>query len=336
MALRIGINGIGRIGKLILRTFYQRKVKGLEIAQINDLIPPEHIVDHLKFDSVHGRWDADLSIEGSHVIIDGHKIPISSSKDPRQIPWRSNRVDIVLECTGFFVDRQGAAGHLEAGAKKVLISAPAKDPDGTFVMGINHGLYDSSKHHIISNASCTTNCLAPVAKVLNDHFKIIRGFMNTIHSYTNDQVILDRFHKDPRRARAGAVNQIPTTTGAAKAIGLVIPELKGKLDGIAVRVPTPNVSLVDLVCQVEKSTSKEEVNEALKKAAAGPLKGILDVTSDPVVSGDFNGCTLSSTVDMSMTGVIGGSLVKILSWYDNETGFSHRMIDLTELVAKAL
>jgi glyceraldehyde 3-phosphate dehydrogenase len=334
MAFNIGINGFGRIGRGVLRAILKRH--DLNVVAINDLLPPSQNAHLLKYDSVHGVLPNSISFGSESIIVDGQKIKITAERDPANIPWKTLSVDVVLECTGFFTDRDKAELHFKGGAKKVLISAPAKNEDITVAMGINHEFYDAKKHHILSNASCTTNCLAPVAKVLHDRFQIKRGLMTTIHSYTNDQRILDVGHSDLRRARAGAVSQIPTTTGAAKAIGLVIPELKGKLDGFAVRVPTPNVSCVDLVCEVAKSTSVEDVNSALKAASETSLKGILDFSTEPLVSADYNGNPASSTVDSLCTTVMDNTLVKVLAWYDNETGFSNRLIDLAKYVGERL
>lgn len=334
MTFSLGINGFGRIGRGVLRAALQRDDVG--IVALNDLIPPEQNAHLLKYDSVHGRCRAPISFDSNSITVNGKKITVVAERDPAQIKWQSLGVDIVLECTGLFTNRDKAELHLKGGAKKVLISAPAKGEDLTVAMGINHEFYNPAKHTVISNASCTTNCLAPVAKVLHDNFHIKRGLMTTIHSYTNDQRILDVAHSDLRRARAAAMSQIPTTTGAAKAIGLVIPDLKGKLDGMAIRVPTPNVSCVDLVCEVEKAATKESVNAALKQASLTTLKGILDYTQDPVVSCDFNGNPASATVDSLCTAVIEGHLVKVLAWYDNETGFSHRLLDLAKYVGERL
>lgn len=336
MAINIGINGFGRIGRGVLRALLKRNEFGVNLVAINDLLPPSQNAYLLKYDSVHGNLANDVRAEENGISVDGHKIRILAERDPANIPWKNLGVDVVLECTGLFTDRSKAELHMKGGARKVLISAPAKDEDITLAIGINHESYDRAKHNIISNASCTTNCLAPVAKVLNDNFKIKRGLMTTIHSYTNDQRILDVGHSDLRRARAAAMSQIPTTTGAAKAIGLVIPELKGKLDGLAIRVPTPNVSCVDLVCEVEKATSKEEVNDLLKKASAGALKGVLDFTIEPLVSIDFNGNPHSSTVDGLCTSVMDKTMVKVLAWYDNETGFSNRLLELAKYVGERL
>lgn len=336
MAINIGINGFGRIGRGVLRALLKRNESGVNLVAINDLLPPSQNAYLLKHDSVHGNLSNDVRAEENGISVDGRKIRILAERDPANIPWKSLGVDVVLECTGLFTDRAKAELHMKGGARKVLISAPAKDEDVTLAIGINHESYDRAKHNIISNASCTTNCLAPVAKVLNDNYKIKRGLMTTIHSYTNDQRILDVGHSDLRRARAAAMSQIPTTTGAAKAIGLVIPELKGKLDGLAIRVPTPNVSCVDLVCEVEKATSKDEVNAALKSASLGALKGVLDFTTEPLVSIDFNGNPHSSTVDGLCTSVMDKTFVKVLAWYDNETGFSNRLLELAKYVGERL
>lgn len=335
MTIRCGINGFGRIGRTILRASLNHP--DVEICAINDLAGAEEMLHLLKYDSVHGRFPLDVSIDGNTLTVGKRKIRLSASRDPKEIGWAASGADIVLECTGVMTAREKAAQHLAAGgAKKVIVSAPAGDADATLVVGINDRVYDASKHHVVSNASCTTNCLAPVAKVILDRFGIRRGLMTTIHSYTNDQSILDAPHKDLRRARAAAVSQIPTTTGAAKAVGLVLPELKGKLDGLAIRVPTPNVSCVDLVCELEREASVAEINAALKDAARGALKGILDYTDDPVVSVDFNGNPHSATVDGPSTFVIERRLAKVLAWYDNETGFSHRMLDLAAHIGKQL
>jgi len=334
MSFKVGINGFGRIGRGVLRATLERN--DLEIVAINDLVPPTQNAHLLKYDSIHGIFNHDISADDNSVTVDGKKIVVTAERDPSQIKWAEMGVDVVLECTGLFTAREKAELHLKGGAKKVLISAPAKGEDITVAMGINHEFYDSSKHNIVSNASCTTNCLAPVAKVLHDEFQIKRGLMTTIHSYTNDQRILDVAHKDTRRSRAAAMSQIPTTTGAAKAIALVIPDLKGKLDGMAIRVPTPNVSCVDLVCELSKTVTKEDINSSLKNASEGALKGILGYTEEPLVSADFNGNPASSTVDGLCTTVMEGNLVKILTWYDNETGFSNRLIDLAKYVGERL
>lgn len=336
MPINIGINGFGRIGRGVLRALLKRNEPGVNLVAINDLLPASQNAHLLKYDSVHGVLPNAVAADEQGLVVDGRKIKIFAEKDPANIPWRSVGADIVLECTGFFTDRVKAEAHFKGGAKKILISAPAKGEDATLAIGINHESYDAAKHHVISNASCTTNCLAPVAKVLHENFRIKRGLMTTIHSYTNDQRTLDVGHSDLRRARAAAMSQIPTTTGAAKAIGLVIPELKGKLDGLSIRVPTPNVSCVDLVCEVEKPTTREDVNAALKAAAQGALKGVLDFTMEPLVSIDFNGNPHSSTIDGLSTSVMDQTLVKVLAWYDNETGFSHRLLELAKYVGERL
>lgn len=310
--------------------------QGLEVVAINSLSPVETDAHLLRYDSVHGPWKEQVEVKDHALFIRGKKIAICEDRDPAKLPWKALGVDVVLECTGAFTDREKAAAHLEAGAKKVIISAPSKDADACICIGINEEAYDPSKHHVISNASCTTNALAPIAKVLDESFGIEKGFMTTIHSYTNDQKVLDLPHKDLRRARAAALNMIPTSTGAAKAIGLVLPSLKGKLDGISVRVPTPNVSLVDLTVNTKKNTSKEEVNAAMKAAANGSLKGVLRYVDDLLVSSDFNGDLHSSSFDAPSTMVTGGNFVKVLSWYDNESGYSQRMLDLAKLVGKKL
>nr|WP_320194095.1 type I glyceraldehyde-3-phosphate dehydrogenase [uncultured Desulfobacter sp.] len=335
MTVKIGINGFGRIGRMVFRAALENDA--IEVAAINDLTDTETIAHLLKYDSVHGRLPNEVSHGEGFIAVDGKQISVTALKDPAQIAWADAGVDIVLECTGLFRNRETAGKHLEGGAKKVIISAPAKDPDVTIVMGVNHEDYDPGNHHIISNASCTTNCLAPVAKVLLENFGVVCGLMTTIHSYTGDQRLLDFPHKDLRRARAAALSMIPTTTGAAKAVSLVLPELEGKLNGLAVRVPTPNVSLVDLVITTEKKDlTKEMVNQALKKASETNLKGYLGYVEKPLVSIDHNSCPLSSIVDASCTDVINGEMVKIFSWYDNEAGYSHRMVDLAQMVGSAL
>jgi glyceraldehyde 3-phosphate dehydrogenase len=334
MATRIGINGFGRIGRCVLRAGW--KNPDLEFVGINDLTDAATLAHLLKYDSVHGTFNAKVKALDDAIVVGNKKIRVLSVRDPAELPWKKLRVDVVFECTGLFRDKAKAEAHRKAGAKKVIISAPAKGEDLTVVMGVNDDKYNPKKHHILSNASCTTNCLAPVAKVLNDTFGIEKGLMTTIHSYTNDQRILDLPHKDLRRARAAAESMIPTTTGAAKAVGLVLPELQGKLDGMSMRVPTPNVSVVDLVAVLKKGATVEKVNQALKKAASGKMKGILSFCEEPLVSIDFNGNTHSSIVDASLTTVMDGNMVKVISWYDNETGFSHRMLDLTLLIAKDL
>ncbi len=333
MTIRVGINGFGRIGRTVLRAALASSKRDIEVVHINDLTDTKTLAHMLKYDSVHGVLANDVQVSSGGLRIDDKEISVSAIKSPAELPWAAKKVDIVFECSGIFTNRSDCELHIKAGAPKVLISAPAKDEDLTVVFGVNHHKLDKVAHKIISNGSCTTNCLAPVAKVLNDKFTIKHGLMTTIHSYTNDQRILDLPHKDLRRARAAAVSMIPTSTGAAKAIGLVLPELKGKLDGLAVRVPTPNVSVVDVTFQMERSTTKEEVNQLLREAAAGPLKGVLAVSDEPLVSVDFNGNRHSSIVDADLTTVMNGNLVKILSWYDNETGFSWRMLDVARLMA---
>ncbi|MBZ0254397.1 MAG: type I glyceraldehyde-3-phosphate dehydrogenase [Candidatus Methylomirabilis sp.] len=332
--VKVGINGFGRIGRTVLRLAHGNP--DIEIVGINDITDPKTLAHLLKYDSVHGTFAREVGHGDKAITLDGKKIPVSAIKSPEELPWAALGADVILESTGRFTDRDSAAKHLKAGAKKVLISAPATKPDITICMGVNDGAYSAQNHHIVSNASCTTNCLAPVAKVLHETFGIEKGLMTTIHSYTNDQNILDLPHKDLRRARAAALSMIPTTTGAAKAVSLVLPDLEGKLNGFAVRVPTPNVSLVDLTVQLGKSATKDEINEALKKAAEGKLKGILGYTEEPLVSHDFNGDRHSSYLDASLTQVIGGNLAKVLSWYDNEVGFSSRVLDVIQLMGKSL
>lgn len=330
MAIRVGINGFGRIGRLVLRAALGNK--NVEVLGINDIFDPGILAHLLKYDSVHGHFPEPVEVKDSNLVIGGRSIPVLNHRDPAELPWKDRGVEIALECSGAFTDRASAEKHLKAGAKKVIISAPAKQPDITIVMGVNDDKYDKAKHHILSNASCTTNCLAPVVKVVNEKFGVIHGLMTTIHAYTNDQRIQDSPHKDLRRARAGAVSMIPTTTGAARAVGEVLPELKGKLDGMAIRVPTPNVSVVDVVLQVNKDTDEKAVNDALIEASQGKLKGILQCSEEPLVSIDFNGNTHSSIVDCDVTKVMEKRMVKVLSWYDNEIGFSHRMIDLVDKI----
>jgi glyceraldehyde 3-phosphate dehydrogenase len=331
MALRVAINGFGRIGRMVLRA--ASKDKQFEFVAINDLTDAATLAHLFKYDSVHGIFPGKVEHTANSLIINGKSIKIYAIRNPAELPWKKDKIDVVLESTGLFTSRDKAELHIQAGAKKVVISAPATGEDITIVMGVNDHLYDARKHNIISNASCTTNCLAPVAKVLNDSFGIEKGLVTTVHSYTNDQNILDLPHKDLRRARAAALSMIPTTTGAAKAVSLVLPELKGKLDGMAIRVPTPNVSVVDLVVTLKKKTDVVKVNAALKKASKGPLKGILGFCEEPLVSIDYNGNPLSSIVDASCTKVIGDSMVKVISWYDNEAGFSNRVVDLFRLIA---
>ena len=326
MALRVGINGFGRIGRNFLRTCLGEDA--IDIVGINDLTDAKTLAHLLKYDSVHGIFDADIRVKENNLVVNGKEIGVTAITDPAQLPWKDLNVDIALESTGRFVDRDGASKHLTAGAGRVLISAPAKEPDATICMGVNEESLDMEKHKIISNASCTTNCLAPIAKVIDREFTIKRALMTTIHSYTNDQRILDLPHKDLRRTRAAALSMIPTTTGAARAVGLVLPHLKGRLDGMSIRVPTPNVSIVDLVADLEKEATAETVNAALKEAASGPLKGILQYSEEPIVSIDLNGNPHSSIVDAPLTKVLEGNMVKVLSWYDNEWGYSTRLKDL--------
>jgi glyceraldehyde 3-phosphate dehydrogenase len=332
MSIKYAINGFGRIGRNTLRAALKKP--NLELVGINDLTGADTLAHLLKYDSIHGHFPGTVTAEDNAIIINGKRIPVSAEKNPADLPWGKLGAEIVLECTGIFTSREKAALHLQAGAKKVIISAPSPDADVTLVCGVNQENYDASKHDVISNGSCTTNCLAPVAKVLLENFGITYGLMTTIHSYTNDQQILDLPHKDLRRARAACVSMIPTSTGAAKALAIVIPQLKGKLDGLAIRVPTPNVSLVDFVCQIEKDATKEDINKVLVSAANGPLKGVLACSDEPLVSIDYNGCPASSTVDLLSTMVIGNRMVKVLSWYDNEMGFSYRMTDLLEIISK--
>ncbi len=327
----IGINGCGRIGRKVLRLAFSRP--NIRVAAVNDTGDLQTLAHLLKYDSVHGTWDADVRVEGKGLIINGQSVHVFSDRDPTQLPWKQEGVDIVHECTGAFTDKEKAMKHMAGGAKRVLISAPSKDADLTLCYGVNHTSYDPSKHNVVSNASCTTNCLAPAAKVLDDHFGIVKGTMMTVHSYTNDQRILDLPHKDLRRARAAALSMIPTSTGAAKAVGLVLPHLKGKLDGLSIRVPTPNVSVVDFTAIVNKPTTKDEVNAALKAASETTLKGVLGFSEAPLVSSDYNGDVRSSIIDSELTMVMEGNLVKIITWYDNESGFSNRMLDVTEYMA---
>jgi glyceraldehyde 3-phosphate dehydrogenase len=334
MALKYAVNGFGRIGRLVLR--FARHNPDFDIVAVNDLTDAATLAHLFKYDSVHGVYDGEVRVEGGNIVVDGETIPVFSEKDPEKLDWKKLDVDVVIEATGAFRTREGAEKHLKAGARKVMISAPGKGKgiDISIVMGINDGLYDPDKHHIISTASCTTNCAAPMIGVLNDNFGVIKGVMTTIHAYTNDQKILDLPHSDLRRARAAAVSMIPTTTGAAKAIALVIPEMAGKLEGMAVRVPTPDGSLVDFVVHVEKKTSAEEVNAAFLKASKeGPLKGYLRYTDEPLVSIDIVGDRHSCIFDSGLTTVTGGDLVKILGWYDNEAGYASRMVDMMKLVA---
>jgi glyceraldehyde 3-phosphate dehydrogenase len=335
MSAKVGINGFGRIGRLVLRALMQQQ-RAVEVVAVNDVTAPATLAHLFKYDSIHRRYPGKVEVRGDDLLVDGKLIRTFAVKDPAQLPWKSLGVDIVLESTGLFTERDKAAAHLSAGAKKVIISAPAKGEDITIVMGVNDSKYDPAKHHVMSNASCTTNCLVPVVKVLLDAFGFERGFMTTVHSFTNDQRTLDLPHKDLRRARAASLNIIPTTTGAAKATALVIPEVKGKLDGISLRVPTADVSIVDLSCTVSRPTTVAEVNAALHKAADGPLKGILAVSDEPLVSSDYIGDPHSSIVDALSTSVIDGTLVHVSAWYDNEMGYSMRCVDLLELVARKL
>jgi glyceraldehyde 3-phosphate dehydrogenase len=335
MATKVAINGFGRIGRNVARAILERPDCGLELVSINDLADAKANALLFKRDSVHGAFNGTVEVDGNDLIINGKRIQVTAERDPANLPHAANGVDIALECTGFFTNRAGGQKHLDAGAKRVLISAPAKEVDLTVVYGVNHDKI-SGDHKIVSNASCTTNCLAPFAKVLNDAIGIERGLMTTIHAYTNDQKILDQIHEDPRRSRAAAMSMIPTTTGAARAVGEVLPELKGKLDGSAIRVPTPNVSVVDLTFTPKRDTTAEEVNALLKAAAEGPMKGVLGYTDEPLVSIDFNHDSHSSTIDSLETSVIDGKLVRVLSWYDNEWGFSNRMLDTAGVMAKFL
>lgn len=332
MPVKVGINGFGRIGRLILRGAFNHPQ--IEVVAVNDLTDVETNAHLFKYDSVHGRFPGRVAVGDGAIEVDGRAIKVLAEKDPKSLPWKDLGVEVVFESTGRFTDSKAASAHLEAGAKKVIITAPAKNEDITVVLGVNEQSYDPAKHNIISNASCTTNCLAPVTKVVHERFNIKRGLMTTVHSYTNDQRVLDLAHKDFRRARAASLSIIPTTTGAAKAIGLVMPELKGRLNGLSLRVPTPNVSLVDLVADVEKATSVEEVNAALKAAAEGELKGILGYSDEPLVSRDYNGDPHSGVVDGLSTMVMDGTMVKVVAWYDNEWGYSLRCVDLAEYIAR--
>ncbi|WP_017416743.1 type I glyceraldehyde-3-phosphate dehydrogenase [Clostridium tunisiense] len=334
--IRVGINGFGRIGRNVFKALVEKYSNELEVVAINDLTNPKTLAHLLKYDTLYGRFNGTVEATENSVIVNGKEIRIFAEKDPKNIPWGLQGAEIVIESTGFFTDATKAKAHIEAGAKKVLISAPAKNEDITIVLGVNEEKYDASKHHVISNASCTTNCLAPFAKILDREFGIVKGLMTTVHSYTNDQKILDAPHSDLRRARAAAEAMVPTTTGAAKAVSLVLPQLKGKLNGMAVRVPTPTVSMTDLVCELEKAATAEEINEAFKKASEGELKGILGYTDEPLVSMDFKGDERSSIVDGLSTMVMDGNLVKVVSWYDNEWGYSNRLADLTKYVADRL
>ena len=332
MATKIAINGFGRIGRLVYRAMFDRDE--LEVVAVNDLYAAAANAHLLKYDSTHGTWDKTIEVDGDTIAVAGKKVKVCAERDPAKLPWRELGVDIVIEASGAFRDAEKAKAHLEAGAKKVIITAPGKNEDATYVMGVNEETYDPARHHIISNASCTTNCLAPFAKVLDAEFGIVKGLMTTIHSVTNDQRILDQAHKDMRRARTASSSIIPTTTGAAKAVALVLPQLKGKLNGFAMRVPTPNVSVVDLTVELAKAVDADTINASLKKAAEGELKGILGYTDLPLVSIDYNHCALSSVIDGLSTMVIGDNMAKIVSWYDNEWGYSNRVVDLTAYVAK--
>jgi glyceraldehyde 3-phosphate dehydrogenase len=334
MSVRVGVNGFGRIGRVFFRTALE--TRDIEVVGVNDLADAKTLAHLLKHDSVHGTLRADVAAKGEAIFVDGREIRVCALKDPATLPWRDLGVDIVVESTGVFRDTATASKHLQAGAKKVIITAPAKDPDVTIVLGVNEQTYEPTRHRIISNASCTTNCLATTAKVLDDRFGIKRGFASTVHSYTNDQNVHDFPDRDLRRARAAAVSMIPTTTGAATAVGLVLPKLKGKLDGIAIRVPTINVSVVDLVAELETPASVAAVNDAFREAASGRLRGILDVTDEELVSSDFNGNAHSSIIDLPSTASIEGNLVKVLAWYDNEWGYASRVRDLIRFVAKTL
>ncbi|MCM0033591.1 type I glyceraldehyde-3-phosphate dehydrogenase [Sandarakinorhabdus limnophila] len=335
MAVKVAINGFGRIGRNVLRAIIESGRTDIEVVAINDLASPEANARLLARDSVHGAFPGTVSVDGDAIVVNGKRIAVTAERDPAKLPHAAMGVDIALECTGFFTDAAKAGAHITAGAKKVLISAPGKNVDLTVVYGVNHNKLEAS-HNIVSNASCTTNCLAPVAMVLDREFGIVKGLMTTVHAYTNDQKILDQIHDDPRRARAAALSMIPTTTGAARAVGEVLPQLKGKLDGSAIRVPTPNVSVVDLTFESARPTTKDEVNQVLAKASAGELKGVLDFTVEPLVSIDFNHSPASSTVDSLETAVIGGNMVRVLTWYDNEWGFSNRMADTAVAMGKFL
>jgi len=333
MATRIAINGFGRIGRCVTRILFDSADDDLELVAVNDLTDNDTLAHLLQFDSIHRTFGQEVKVDGEHLLIGGHRIRAMAERDPSKLPWKELGVDVVLECTGVFRDKDGAGKHLAAGANRVIISAPGKQVDGTFCVGINSDSYDPAKHEVVSNASCTTNCLSPIAKVVNDTFGILKGHMVTVHSYTNDQRILDLPHRDLRRARAAAMSMIPTTTGAAKAIGLVLPELAGKFDGTAIRVPTPNVSMVCMTVVVSKQTTRDAVNNALREAAEGPLEGILGFEERPLVSSDFIGDSHSSVVDAAQTQVVGGDLVEVQSFYDNEWGFSARMLDLARVMA---
>ena len=333
--IRVAINGFGRIGRNFMRCWLGRENSKIELVAINDTSDPKTNAHLLKYDTMLGTLkNADISADDNSIIINGKTVKCTSDRNPENLPWKDWQIDLIIESTGVFTTREGASKHLKAGAKKVLITAPGKNDDGTFVYGVNHHDYDHQKHVLISNASCTTNCLAPIVKVLDEEFGIIKGTMTTTHSYTGDQRLLDASHRDLRRARAAAMNIVPTSTGAAKAVALVLPSLRGKLNGVALRVPTPNVSMVDFVAQVEKSTFTEEVNQVLKAAAEGSLKGVMEYSDLELVSSDYRGHDASSIVDASLTMVLGGDMVKVMAWYDNEWGYSQRVVDLAELVAE--
>jgi len=333
MTLRVAINGFGRIGRQVFKAMEENYDDVIEVVAINDLVDTKINAHLLKYDSNYGRYDADIRVDDEgHLFVNGDKILVFAKRNPADLPWGDLGIDVVVESTGIFRTREKASLHLEAGAKKVIISAPATDPDLTVVLGVNQDDYDPEKHRIISNASCTTNCLAPAAKVVDDNFGIVKGLMTTVHSYTNDQRILDLMHKDLRRARAAAVNIIPTTTGAAKAVGLVIPKLQGKFDGMSMRVPTPTVSVVDFVATIEKPATTEELLDAFRAAANGPMKGILGVSEEPLVSMDFKGDPRSSIIDAQFTQALGGDMVKVIAWYDNEWGYSSRVADLCKFI----
>ena len=336
MSIKVGINGFGRIGRNVIRAAKSQGRKDIDFVAVNDLTDTTTLAHLLKYDSVHGRFPGTVTADADGLVVDGDRIKVLSDRDPAKLPWKALGVDIVIESTGHFTDRDNAAKHIAAGAKKVLISAPAKGEDKTFVYGVNHLEYDPAKHHVISNASCTTNCLVPVVKVILDAFGFVRGYMTTVHSYTNDQQILDLPHKDLRRARAAALSIIPTSTGAAKATALVLPAVKGKIDGISLRVPTPDVSMVELVCTVEKATTVEAVNAAFRAAAEGALKGVLFVCDEPLVSVDYIGNQASSTVDGACTAVVDGTLVHVSAWYDNEMGYSARCVDMIRHIGTTL
>ena len=336
MAIRAAINGFGRIGRNVLRSAKQAGQTDIDFVAVNDLTDANTLAHLLKYDSVHGRYPGTVEVTDQGIVADGDAIRVTSERDPAKLPWAELGIDIVIESTGFFRDHAGASKHIEAGAKKVIISAPAKNEDITIVLGVNQDQYDPANHNIISNASCTTNCLAPIVKVLSDEFGFRHGLMTTIHSYTNDQAILDSPHKDLRRARAAAVSMIPTTTGAAKATGLVLPQVAGRIDGMAIRVPTADVSLVDLVAHVEQDVTEEQINDAFRAAAAGPMAGILGVSDEPLVSVDYTSDPRSSTVDALSTAVMDGRMVKVLSWYDNEFGYASRVVDLVRYVGERM